>query len=137
MNDDFNKGGYFNMKNKIGITISYSCIIATLLFSLSFISCSKINEERAQKEASIKSEDVQKVDDNNFNENAEELMRVDYKQFYDELSPHGQWVQVKASDIGIDINKLKTQAENDPAHRESILDILTGINTANAETDAD
>jgi uncharacterized protein DUF6600 len=74
--------------------------LALLLFAfLSFYSCKKSNVQ-SDKDENV-SQDLQTIPDNNFNESNEDLMTVDYKEFYDELSPHGEWVEVSAADLGI------------------------------------
>ena len=105
--------------------------IIIFFFVCGFV-CNKNDEDQAKQKASTPGKDIQTVEDNDFTETADDLMRVDYKQFYEALAPHGQWVQVKASDIGIDVNKMKSEASENKKFRNSVLDILTGVNNAYA-----
>jgi len=114
--------------------------LLTILFSACFLfsSCTKSSNDLAKKVASKPIEEFASVDDSDLNETAEDLLSVDYKQFYDDLSPHGQWVQVNAKDLGIDMSKLKNSAAlQDFRKRNSFLYELAGINTAYADADVD
>lgn len=65
-----------------------------LLFAFFIYSCKTKNESNM-------SQNLQPVSENDISESKEDLMTVDYKEFYDELAPHGDWVEVNATDIGI------------------------------------
>jgi hypothetical protein len=117
------------MKSVKFIKNKWSVYFLILCFAFAF-SCSKQNEELAQKEASKPIEKEETIDENNLNESAEDLMQVDYKDFYDQLAPHGEWIQVKASDLGIDTKKLQQNA--DLKQDRSFLDVITGVNNAYA-----
>ncbi len=100
-----------------------AAILMISLFALS--SCTKKNDSTSNKDDNAKNETA--VSDSNFNETNEDLKNVDYKQFYDELAPHGDWVQVSAKDLGIDLKKEESAGES------SILNDLIGIKDAYAD----
>lgn len=69
-----------------------------------FSSCSKKSEEnisKEQKEQQDKNMEASTIDEKDFTESDEDFTTVDYKEFYDQLAPHGEWVQVKPEDIGL------------------------------------
>lgn len=68
----------------LACTISYSCKSS---------SYSGQNDQAAVKDT---------VSQTDINESEEDLMTVDYKQFYDELAPHGEWIEVTSKDLKTD-----------------------------------
>ena len=54
-----------------------------------------------QKELQMKSLESSEVDEKDYTESDEDLTAVDYKEFYEQLSPHGEWVQVEPEEIGL------------------------------------
>lgn len=68
------------------------------------------------------------IDSNNYKESDEDLTTVDYKQFYDLLSPHGQWIQVPENEIGI-----KPKADNNASAKKSPLSGLMGVKDAKVD----
>ena len=71
------------------------------------------------------------IDEKNITETDEDLTTVDYKEFYDQLAPHGQWIQVPLSELGL---KSKTASIESSSKNSSLLSKLFGINDANASS---
>jgi hypothetical protein len=101
--------------------------IFTMLYIFSLYSCGK------KDETTTKQEEKDKTEQNEFTESNEDLLKVDYDYFYKELSPHGEWVEINAKDIGIDIKPGTTINEGSTGYNIAI-DLL-GIKTAYAQTD--
>jgi hypothetical protein len=102
--------------------------ILIALFSFSFFiffSCTKKTDEKTEEKSKVETENVS---DTIFTESDEDLLTVDYKQFYDELAPHGEWVQVSAKELGLDLKK-----EKNPGQIGSILNDLIGVKNAYAD----
>ncbi len=68
------------------------------------------------------------IDSNNYKETDEDLTTVDYKQFYDLLSPHGEWIQVPENEIGI-----KPKTDHNASAKKSPLSGLLGVKDAKAD----
>ena len=82
------------------------------LISTVFFSCGKKDEQTDQKDKQTDVTEKTDIDETDFNENDEDLLSVDYKEFYDELAPHGEWIEVTDKDIGIDLKKGSSSGEN-------------------------
>ncbi len=111
-------------------------LLAVMALLLMFTSCSKPangNLSKEQKQLQDKNLEAFSVDDKDLSESDEDLTNVNYKQFYDQLSPHGEWVQVTPEEIGL---KSKTASINCPESNGFSLSNLLGIKDANAESDA-
>jgi len=106
------------MKTKLSIILM--CMLVVFLFS----SCSKDTEE-------IKS-NVTSGEVSEFTESNDDFLTVDYDYFYKELSPHGEWVEVSAKDLGIDIKPGTALNESDADSR--FLSEILGIKTVYAQT---
>lgn len=105
------------MRTKLSILTI--CLLVVFLFS----SCSKESEE-------IKS-DLKTGEVSEFAESNDDFLTVDYDYFYKELSPHGEWIEVNAKDVGIDIKPGTTSAETDAA---KLLSEILGVKTVYAQT---
>jgi hypothetical protein len=108
--------------------------IANLLFVvilILFTACSKKDDTTVTKDTNTPTDTSQ--DENGYSESNEDLFKVDYDYFYKELSPHGEWVEVNAKDLGLDIKPGTTVIEGKTGY-DYVLDVL-GINTAYAQTD--
>ena len=82
-----------------------------ILFVLSgLVSCSKTSDETAGDE--VKEADLVNINNDDIQETDEDLLNVDYKEFYDELSPHGEWIEVKSDDIGVNLKRGSATGEN-------------------------
>jgi hypothetical protein len=95
-----------------------------ILPGLFFSSCTKKSDEVTQTIA------TESISDTNFAESDEDLLTVDYKEFYDELAPHGDWVQVSAEDLGL---KMKGSGAGSRGESGMLIDDLLGIKTAYAD----
>lgn len=71
-------------------------VFSILLCVIAF-SCKSSNYTDAQQ--NDKGAVLDTVANSDINESQEDLMTVDYKQFYDELAPHGEWIEVTAADL--------------------------------------
>lgn len=92
--------------SKIKITTAF-----LFLFILSgLVSCTKKTDHAADNE--VKEADMVSVNSNDIEETDEDLFNVDYKEFYDELAPHGEWVEVKGDDIGVDMKQGTSSGES-------------------------
>ncbi len=104
-------------------------LLTLILFVLITLpSCSKKSDIKNDQDDKVKNEE--QLSDSNFTETNEDLLTVDYKQFYDELSPHGEWVQVNAKDLGIDLNNGEGAGEKESGF---LLNDLFGIKSAYAD----
>ena len=81
--------------SSIKFRIFLFCILTFAAF-LSF-NCKSTDTESGKNELSNAAIDT--IAQSNINETDEDLMTVDYKKFYDELSPHGQWIQITQEDM--------------------------------------
>ena len=70
----------------------YLYLVLLFIAVFVFSSCTKKTDETSQEKNNEVTTEA--VSDSNFTETDEDLLTVDYKQFYDELAPHGEWVQV-------------------------------------------
>lgn len=105
-----------------------TAILTALLCIFTMFSCGKKDDTSTKQEES-KNEQVK----NEFTETNEDLLNVNYEYFYNELSPHGEWIEINAKDIGLDIKPGSTINEGSSGYNLA-LDIL-GIKTAYAQTD--
>lgn len=78
-----------------------------LIFSIVFVfSCSKKSDENTKSEKKSGDTSTTTVSGDTstgFKETDEDLLTTDFDYFYKELSSHGEWVEVKAKDLGLDI----------------------------------
>ncbi len=110
-------------------------LTAVLLFQ--FSSCSKSangNLTKDQTEQLDTNLAATPISDKDYTESDSDLTTVDYKQFYDQLAPKGEWIQVKAEEIGM---KPKTTAYNSSGNNHFSLSSLLGVNVAYGLADAD
>ena len=106
-------------------------LMFTSLFVLS--SCSKRTADgNLSGQQQDKNLEATSIDEKDFTEYDEDLSNVDYKEFYDQLSPHGEWVQVKPEEIGL---QPKTAQIKSSGSSSFSLSSLVGINDAYAETE--
>ena len=119
------------MKTKLILrTITLLFLMVSLLI---ISSCSKkpneslTDEQKAQQD---KNKDSSSIDQKNLTESDEDLTTVDYKEFYDQLAPHGEWIQVKFEDVGM---KSKTIISDNSSKNSSSLLNLFGVNNAYAD----
>lgn len=94
--------------NKLNLKIPLFVILA-LICSIS-ISCKSSDNTNTTKGDEAVKDTVAQSD---LNENQEDLLTVDYKQFYDELAPHGEWIEVTAADIKSEEQPTSAGEEDD------------------------
>jgi hypothetical protein len=70
------------------------------------------------------------------NESDEDLLSVDYSEFYDELAPHGKWIRVKANEIGLTAKGGASPQASAADTKTSIWERLSPIGTAHAQAEA-
>lgn len=99
-----------------------------VIFNL--VSCT---QDREDNEAAIDPENAEAVNiqEDNFTESDEDLLTVDYKQFYNELSPHGEWIEVTPDKIGVDLNT--GSASGSVKHKKMSLSTFLGVSDAYAQ----
>lgn len=114
-----------------GIKLKITEVIFFIILIFSISSCSKkTNDEPISKKGEQQPEMTQ-VKEDDFNESNEDLLNVDFKNFYDELSSKGEWIEVNGKEIGIEIDK--GTASGDYNLQKQILSYLTGVNEAYAD----
>ncbi len=108
-------------------------VILTAMFLLS--SCTKTADEnlsKGQQDDKDRNLEATAVEDKDLTESDEDLTTVDYKEFYELLSPHGEWVQVKPEEIGM---QTKTAVSGSSGNNSFSLSNLLGIKDAYAKSD--
>jgi hypothetical protein len=118
------------MKNikKIKLTGLLILVITVFIFS----SCTKSSDEylsKEQKELQDNKPEVTEIDEKNISESEEDLTTVDYKEFYEQLAPHGEWIEVTFEDIGLNSNEASTESSGNKDY--SVSDLM-GIKSAYA-----
>lgn len=112
-----------NIKSKI----KFTTFIVFIIVLSGLFSCSKKSDEVSEN-VEYRDSDMENVTADNYNESDEDLMTVDYKEFYDDLTPHGEWIEVKGNDIGVDIGKSSSSNK-----REISISDLFGVKEAFAQ----
>ena len=105
-----------------------STIFAVSLFAYS--SCTKTADKdltKAEKQDTALVTSA--IDEKEFTESYEDLTTVDYRDFYEQLTPHGEWVQVSSEDIGL---KPNTTSNARSGKDRFLLTSLLGLNDAQA-----
>lgn len=96
-------------------------LFLVVLSSTLFFSCSKDSEQ-------IKSELVP-VEITDYKESPNDFLTVDFEYFYKELSSYGEWIEIDAKKLGIDIKPTAMNNSNN-----TLISDLLGIRTAYAQT---
>lgn len=109
-----------------------SVLILFLIFSFLLFTFSSCTKDSDKSKTEKTGEDVSNVSE--FTETNEDLLTVDYSYFYNELSGKGEWIEVSAKDLGLDI-KPGSSLNNYSNHK--LIAELLGIKTANAQTSED
>lgn len=111
-------------------------IIIFMISIFMFYSCSKSENAGSTKEQNenldLNTEAI--IDEKNFAESDEDLTTVDYKEIYDRITPHGEWLQVKPEEIGM---KPETAFFEVPDSKSMTLAGLIGVKDSYAETVAE
>ncbi|RPI13863.1 MAG: hypothetical protein EHM58_17660 [Ignavibacteriae bacterium] len=114
--------------------LSTAGLLMIAIALLMFTSCSRTadgNITKDQKEIQNKNLEESSIDQKDFTESDEDLTNVNYKEFYDQLTAHGEWVQVKPEEIGL---QPKTASSTSTNNNFSISSLF-GINNAYAASD--
>ena len=120
------------MKTKFILRTMGLFIMMASLFVLT--SCTKQadkNLTEEQKEQQGENLEASSIDETDFTESDEDLTTFDYKEFYDQLSAHGEWVQVRPEEIGL---PPKTASLNNTGSNSALLSNLLGIKDAYASS---
>ena len=117
-----------NFFSKLKLTLMFTVLIS--VFGL--FSCSKSGEEKSEN---VNDAEMEAVSAEDPAESNEDLLAVDYTEFYDELAPHGEWIEVKGSDIGVDLDKPSGELGGDN-HRSISFSELFGVKDARADEPA-
>lgn len=109
--------------------VKMTVVLIGLFLISSMMSCSKKTDEVS--EVQPENTEAVNVEENDFTESNEDLLKVDYKQFYEQLSPHGEWIEVTGDEIGVDLGK--STASGEKVHRKISFSQLFGVNSAYAD----
>jgi len=119
------------MKTKLILRTLGLLFLTASLFSV--ISCSKdadkslTKEQKALKDSNIV---ATAIDDKDYTESDEDLNTVDYKEFYDQLAPHGEWVEVSAEELGM---KTETSSNKSSGYNSFTISNILGVKNAYAD----
>lgn len=116
------------MRKKIIFRKSYHLLLICLVFLFAIYSCSEKSDETTKDGKTGK-------DITTFKETNEDLLSVDYKYFYEELSSGGEWIKVNTKDIGINIDPKKLSNIYEE-NRKFVYEVL-GIKTGYAQTESE
>lgn len=116
------------MFNKLTSMAAFAAIVIIALFFTA--GCSKKTDEEKAGYNTNTSTEMTTVDASDYTETDADLYNVDYKQFYDDLAPNGEWIQVSGKDIGIALNNLSS------GKNLTFYDYLSGVTPAFADVDA-
>ncbi len=87
-------------------------IVLIMLTSFIFYSCTKTADGNLPKELSAEGDnnlEATNVQDKDYNESDDDLTSVSYMEFYEQLAPYGEWIQVKPEDIGMKSQTLQNE----------------------------
>lgn len=115
-----------NLKN-----IKNILLFLTMFFVIGLISCTKKTDEVSNKDNNVNITESVKINEDDFSESDEDLLTVDYKEFYDELAPHGEWIEVTDKDVDLQLKKGSASGEKE--HRKITLSDLFGVEDAYAD----
>jgi hypothetical protein len=95
-------------------------------------------EEAAEEETGETAEagEAAPVAEDDVLETDEDLLSVDYSRFYDDLAPHGRWIEVNAGDLGLDMEKKSAALAPAPGGKTSFWERVSPIKSAHAEVTA-
>ncbi len=117
------------MKKKFALYAVNSLLLLLSILLFTFSSCKKDSDKTKTENTGG---DVLNVSE--FTETNEDLLTVDYSYFYKELQGKGEWIEVSAKDLGIDI---KPGSSLNNYYNHKLIAELLGIKTAHAQTDAE
>lgn len=115
--------------------ITIQCFrIITVILAFLLTSCSeKSNDNQINKDEGINNEEMITLNEDDFEESDEDLLMVDYNEFYSELAPHGEWIEVTGKELELDFEK--GSASSQTTNRSISLAKLFGIKEAYAGND--
>ena len=90
-------------------------MVLIMLASFMFYSCTKTadgNLSKDQFEEGDSNLEASAVEDRDLAESDEDLTTVNYMEFYEQLAPHGEWIQVKPEDIGMKPQTVQSDINN-------------------------
>lgn len=90
-------------------------------------SCTKVSDETGNN---LQTNETETISDTNFRETLTDLLTVDYKEFYDQLEPHGEWIEVTGDDVGVNTKELTASGTRE--HKKISFAELFGIKDAHA-----
>lgn len=116
------------MKKTIALKSVPVVLFIFIILSVVFVSCTKEPEKTPGT-------NLTGGDAASYTESNEDLLSVDYKFFYDELSTGGEWIEISSKDLGINIDPKKLSA----VYRDNseFVSAVFGIKTAIAQTESD
>ena len=119
------------MKTKLILKTMGLLFLTASLFSIG--SCSKNADESLTKEQKALQDSnivATAIDDKDFTESYEDLITVDYKEFYDQLAPHGEWMEVSAEELGL---KTGTSSNKSAGNNNFTISNMLGVKSAYAD----
>lgn len=116
------------MKKTFALKSMPVVLFTFVILTAVFVSCTKETEKTPGTNQTG-------TDAASYTESNEDLLSVDYKYFYDELSTGGEWVEISSKDLGISIDPKKLSA----VYRDNreFVSAVFGIKTAVAQTESD
>ncbi|MBE2217484.1 MAG: hypothetical protein IAE90_04720 [Ignavibacteria bacterium] len=104
------------------ITSRFLSLCFVLFAIILFSSCNKTadgNLTREQYDEGDKNLEAVAVDENDISESDEDLTSVNYMEFYEQLAPYGEWIQVKPEDIGMKPQSVQRNMNGSPGKIDS------------------
>lgn len=84
--------------------LRFFCLVLIMVSSFMFYSCTKNADESTTKDQLNEGNEnleATSVEEKDLAESDEDLTTVNYMEFYEQLAPHGEWIQVKPEEIGM------------------------------------
>lgn len=107
-------------------------LLVTVFFTAGMFSCGKKSDDTGSNKDNGSAEIVS-IDEKDLNESDEDLLTVDYQEFYNELAPHGEWIEVTDRDIGVELKGGTASGKSES--RKITLSELFGVKDAHAYDD--
>jgi hypothetical protein len=114
----------------------FAAIFIIALLAVGLTSCTKKEGDLSDKQPDNVTEvELVDVDDGDLIESSDDLLNVDYKPFYDELSKSGEWIEVTSEELGIENNKGTSSGNKlDKNGRTMSYKELFGVKKASSRT---
>ncbi len=113
---------------KLKLMIGAMAILTASASFIYFQGCNK-NDQKVASDSTSTTNTVTST----YTETDADLITVDYKDFYDALSPKGEWIKVMPDDLGINV---KTTSENEHPYKSMTFTDIFGVNSAYAQETA-